>query len=571
MTTRTSVLHTLFPGDPDQHIVWTHNAPDGHKEIRERIGVAPASAYERHLCPETADGPGALGVMPGIPWRGRRVTSWAMLDFDAYTTETLATFQAALDPYELPYLLTTGTTGRGAHIWFLLSEPVTLKTAWRTVRFLGEVARHIGVTSLDLRPSQGDRRGSGILLPYRGAALDGLGVNPLVLPTGEPVPLDNALGLPCVEARRFAALGKRSDVSRFLSPAASRPRSPRRLRLPPLPSVLGPDGAAERWATELERVSGLWTEGRRHHLTLAVSAYGLALGIVGEQVRDDVMTVVTAASDTEHQQRLKLIERTRRRAEQGEGLAYLAFYTAAGVEAPGGTTEEVRERIGALLTDLMEQPWPGKAGKTARSLWKTFLRLAWRHGVLHSDGVELSVGWSQLLRDANVGSEDTLSQGLARLEDRQLLRRGRQSKGVNSGSFILLWTNRSTQARGGEVTPEEFFGFTTTLRNGRGKLGKRAEQVLDLILWHGPQTRRALARHLHTRPVDLFHLLDGLIDDRLLDEHARDGHLHLADHLDQHLGARQARDGTDTARDRQRILIQDKRQRYAQHLGRGRR
>lgn len=566
MTHRPSILQALFPGDPDQHIVWTHTAPDGRKEIRERPGPARLSGYERHLHPDTSSGPGALGVMPGVPWRGRRFTSWAMLDLDTFTPEALLALRAALDAQELPYLLTNGTTGRGAHLWFLLNEPITVMAAWRSVRFLGDVARHVGVTGLDLRPSQGSGRGSGILLPYRGAAPDGLGVNPLVLPTGESVPLEDVPDLPRAEAVKFAALGRRRDVPRFLGGVVSRPHPPRRSRLPRLPSILGPDGAPGRWAAELERVSGLWTEGRRHHLTLAVSAYGLALGIEGEQIRDDLMGVIGAAGDPEQAQRRAIIERTLERAVQGEPLAYLRFYEAAGVETPGGTIDAVRDRIADLLGDLMAQPWRGKAGKTDRSLWKTLLRLAWRHGELNPGGVELSVGWTQLVQEADIGSEDTLSQGLARLEDRELLRRGRQGSGAKSGSFILLWTNRRTQPTGGKITPEEFFGFTPTLRGGRGQLGKRAEQILDLIHWHGPQTRRALARQLHTRPADLRDLLDQLIDDRLLDELAHDGQLHLGDHLDQRLDDRRARDGTDTARARQAALIKDRRAQYARHL-----
>ncbi|WP_291432214.1 hypothetical protein [Deinococcus sp.] len=571
MTTRTSVLRTLFPGHPDQHLCWTHSNPDGSKEIRYRRRGAKNDDYERHLHPDTVPGPGALGVMPGVSRRGRLVTSWAMLDLDTFTPEALAALRGALDSHELPYLLTTGTTGRGAHLWFLLSEPITLRAAWRAVDFLGRAARHVGVTGLDLRPSQEEGTGSGVLLPYRGADRDGLGVNPLYLPTGEPVSLDDTPDLPRVDAGVFTALGRRRDVSRFLGGEGPRPRPPRRPRLPPLPSVLGPDGVPERWAAELERVRDLWTEGRRHHLTLAVSAYGLALGLPGEQVQADLMAVIVAAGDPEHQERLTIIERTLERAAQGESLAYRAFYAAAGLDAPGGTTDAVRERIAVWLDALMTQPWPGKGGKTDRSLWKTLLGLSWRYGVLHPDGVELSVAWTQLLREADIGSEDTLSQGLARLEALGLLQRGRHGEGTKSGSFILLWANRSTLTTGGKITPEEFFGFTTPLRNGRGRLGKRAEQILDLIHWHGPQDRRALARHLRTRPADLHDLLDQMIDDHLLEEHARDGPLHLAEQLAQHLEARQHRDGTNVARDRQRALIQDRRERYRARYARRRR
>lgn len=565
MTTRTSELQQAFPGHPERHIRWTHTNPDGRKAIREFQGVATPDDYARHLDFRTIDGPGALGLIPGQQHGRQWMTPWAVLDFDVFSNESLVAFRDVLDQWDMPYLINDGTTGRGAHLWFLLDASISLGTAWRSLRFLSQVAQYLGVEGLDVRPSQGTGHGSGILLPYRGGAEDGLGVNPLCLPTGEPVVLDDLNAVTRLSADVFAQLGRRRSVQKFIDGQAPRRRPE---RLPRLESTQSGERGISRWEEELRRITPLWVKGRRHNLTHALAAYAIHLGIVPAQMKADLLTVATGAADDELDARERIVEHCIERNAAGETLAYMPFYERARIAPPAGVGEVIQERLHSLLVHLMNHPWAGKSGKTDRSLLKTILAIAWRHGVVHVAGVEVSVAWSQLWREANIGSEDTLSQSLARLEGMGFLRRGKQADGTRSGSLVLTWTNRSTLTTGG--CPEEFFGFTTHFRNGRGRLGKRAEQIMDILFWHGPQTRISLAQHLASRPADLRKLLDQLVDEEVLEARVSDGCLHLPADLEERLSTRQQHDGTDRARLSQHALYEVRQRRYREFLTRRR-
>ena len=166
----------------------------------------------------------------------------------------------------------------------------------------------------------------------------------------------------------------------------------------------------------------------------------------------DLLALAREAGDTEIVARRAIIERTLERAAEGEAVAFHRFYADAGVDSPPLTALPiVRARVAGLLGELMDRAWPGKAGKTDRSLLKTMLRLAWQHGHAHPDGIELSVSWAQLLEEADVGSSETLATSLLRLEAAQILRRGAVAHGIKSGSFILLVTERSTLTAGGRM------------------------------------------------------------------------------------------------------------------------
>lgn len=565
MTRRVSELQRLFPGHPGRHIRWTHTDPKGDKEVRDRWGAATQKHYARHLEVLTADGPGALGLVPGQKHGRQWMTPWAVLDFDDFSAEALAAFRTVLDRWQLQYLINEGTTGRGVHLWFLLDAPLPMRTAWLSLQFLSQVAQYLGVEGLDLRPSQAAGRSSGILLPYRGGAEDGLGINPLCLPTGEPVALDDLNAVPRLSADVFAQLGKRRSVQKFIDGQTPRRRPE---RLPRLESTQSGERGISRWEEELRRITPLWVKGRRHNLTHALAAYALHLGIVPTQMKADLLTVATGAADDELDARERIVEHCIERNAAGETLAYMPFYERAGIAPPAGVGEVIQERLHSLLVHLMNHPWAGKSGKTDRSLLKTILAIAWRHGVVHVAGVEVSVAWSQLWQEANIGSEDTLSQSLARLEGMGLLRRGRQPDGARSGSLVLTWTNRSTLTTGG--CPEEFFGFTTHFRNGRGRLGKRTEQIMDILFWHGPQTRISLAQHLASRPADLRKLLDQLVDEDLLEARVSDGCLHLPADLEERLSTRQQHDGTDRAWLSQKALYDVRQRRFRELLTRRR-
>lgn len=76
-----------------------------------------------------------------------------------------------------PYL-DHGTTGRGAHLYIFLSEPLPQPKAHSVVKAVAELARRLGLGTSEIKPSNPYNPGTGIFLPYRGAERDGYGFNP---------------------------------------------------------------------------------------------------------------------------------------------------------------------------------------------------------------------------------------------------------------------------------------------------------------------------------------------------------------------------------------------------------
>ena len=562
-------LMTLFPGQPERHLRWLPGGTDGKKNVRELKSRTTPDLCRIHMAVQTGAGPGALGVMPGIRTGGIWRTPWAMLDFDRQKPADLKRYFEVLLAHNLTFTFNGGTTGRGTHVWFLLDKAITLRQAYRSLSFLKRVAESLGAEGIDLRPEKDSSTGSGIFLPYRGGGEDSFGVNPLVSGlTGEIIPLKELNLHPRQAVREFTRLAGLKSVERFLkgpSPVVMCPTY-----LPNLESVIGE--SQDRWKAELDRLGELWTEGRRHQLTLAATGYGVQQGIPHEQIMDDLLGIARDNDDEELEERRQTIQHSLDRIGTGELLAFLPFYEKAGVGRPGGPSAEVQALVLELLNAVMARPWKGKGGKTDRSLLKVLLELSWQHGYEHPQGVEISVAWSQLELDANIGSSDTLSRSIRCLEAHQWLRRGKTSQSTNSGSFILLTTNRSIHSMGGERMCVEYFGLAPHLRYGKGHLGKPSEQLIDLILWFGPQTVQELAERLESRPTDVRKKLTTLINDDIitLNGDLRTATLSITPNLKEQLNRRQEQDGSRKAREGQRSTHQVKRDQYVRFLERRR-
>ena len=68
------------------------------------------------------------------------------------------------------------------------------------------------------------------------------------------------------------------------------------------------------WSTELERVASEWQKGKRQHLTLALSCYGLSdLGLPFAQVQNDLLELARQKGDTEISTRAATTNTTRAR------------------------------------------------------------------------------------------------------------------------------------------------------------------------------------------------------------------------------------------------------------------
>ena len=455
------VLMTVFPGHPEQHIAWIPGGEPGEKNTTMRHRRAGLAEFSRHLHPDSRSGVGAVGIVQGIKTKRVWRTPWAVLDFDQQKPAELEEYFNLLSSRGLNFLFNTGTRGRGTHIFFLLDTAVTLHQAHKVLTLLKDVAKKLGAGLMDLRPESG-RPSSGLYLPYRGAGDDGYGANPLVdSATGVVIPLAQLPDHPRQPVAAFTALTRLRSAESFIAGPA---RNYRPERLPHLESVI--PVSRDRWAAELERLADFWTEGQRHHLTLAATAYGWHQGVPPGQIVTDLLTLAEDHNDEECKVRRTIIQGSLKKAAEGEPMAYHQFYEAADVPSPeGGTTAAVREQVEEMLATLMADPWKGKGGKTDRSLLKALLSLAWKYGYEHDDGVEVSAAWSTLEQEGSIGSSSTMSLSLSRLERRGWTRRGASSQEGKSGSFILLVEERSTLFRGGQ-TAEEYFALSPSLRYG---------------------------------------------------------------------------------------------------------
>ncbi|MDL2342705.1 hypothetical protein QOL99_00930 [Deinococcus sp. MIMF12] len=552
------MLSDLFPRQETRHIRWDPRSDPHNKQVYEAASPATLREFGTHLAEAAWPGPGALGLFPGFTPHGRKLplTTWAMLDFDEHRPDDLQPLFELLRRQGLTVLFNGGTRDRGTHLWFLLNRPIPVRQAYASLKFLQRVVRELVGITIELRPSSPSGQGVGVFLPYRGAELDGYGANPLVdFATSEILSLPELASGPRQDAADFIRLGTSRSVQRFTCGKA-RPRHPWH---PRLESVILEGEKTDRWDDELERLEELWEEGRRHSLTVAATCHGLNCGVPGEEIRRDLLDLARGCQDDELSERERAIGGVLARHGRGETISATHFYEEAGVPPPSKVSSIVRETIGELVDAMMADPWKTTAGKSARSVYKALLRLGWHHGHDHPEGAEVSVAWTQLEREANVGSTATLQNSLALLEQRGLLRRGLSPQGDKSGSFILLTTNRSTH-----ITEEEtrgYFSSSLHLRNGRGKLGKTAEQLFDLLLYFGPQSLAELAQRMDARPYDLHKHRDKLLIAGAIQED-QDGILCASPEMESHFARRFQEDGSLTAEERQEARIRERMARY---------
>lgn len=540
------LFQRLLRGDPQRHLRWLRGAQPNEKKIITVRRGPWVQEYEAHLHPDAQAGPNALGLFPGFPLPGREGlwTDWAMLDFDSQSPDDLQTLFELLSRQGLQVLANTGSRGRGTHLWFLLRRPISLPQAVASLQFLERVIRALELGKVDRRPQDG--AGAGVVLPYRGALVDGRGVNPFVdYQTGEELSLQALAEWERQDHRRFTQLGRLRSLERFLTgtyrPAGSwQPR---------VESVLEERTQEDRWEDELGRLEDLWVEGQRHFLVIGATCHGLNCRIDPEGIEQDLMALVTRCGDEEASERRRAIQETLRRAKQGKATSASYFYDQAGVEPPTKVSQEVQDLVVGLLDEMMGAPWPSQRGKSARSLYRALLRLAWHHGRQHPQGVEVSAAWSQLLQEAELGSSATLQGALLHLEGKELLRRGAGSSQGKSGSLVLLATECSTLIMGEKV--RGYFSLSPHLRNGPARLGKTAEQLLDLLLYHGPQDLTELAQRMKTRPSDLCKHRDALMLSGIITS-GDDHRLHVSPDLEIALDGRYRDDGTYHAREQQR-------------------
>ena len=435
-----------FTRHPAAHIECVSNGAEGKKVVTRRRPLSEKRIL-KHLNSSDANGQkgvGARGVSFTFPMEGstghgksKWYTDRIVFDFDVLVLDRLSDLAHTLEGNGIYIYLTNGTTGRGAHVHLPLeisiSQPEAYKLAEGCAAFFAEQE----LPRPELFPSCPSGQSKAILLPYRGAASSkrlGYGYNPLLDPTElTPIPIKNLAQL-----NRTSPNDLREFVKAVSKPAP-RVRPTRMQRSGTRPSHADPDAA---WHAELERVAPAWQEGKRQHLTLALSRYGLYdLGLPLEQVRNDVLELARQKGDLEIKSRQKTIEGTWEKMQRGEPVSRNNWYKKAGLEPPGkpAPSQDVLDFLERLEHYLLEQlsRWKGSAALTDRNVLQALISVAKQHGVIYANGVEVSISQRELAERAGV-TLSTVNRSLARLGKKGMVKTCTAKRKSDAGSVLLM-------------------------------------------------------------------------------------------------------------------------------------
>lgn len=309
------------------------------KDVRGHYPRPPVSLeIERHLYADDPDGIGAIGARPGYkdPFTGKWVVSWIALDVDGVQAAELGQLTAWLLEQGLKPYLTRGTTGRGAHLWLLLSRPMPKHRAHQAAQVIASKALQLGYPRPELFPSSAWEVGNGIFYPYRGGFKDGLGFNPLLDPeTLHPIPLEHLFPNLDLEILAILSADDVAALAHFNQPEALErlipPAQPRKTSRPPATPV---DGRAN-FRDEIKRIQPFYQADNRQNLILGLAAYALMrCGLPQGAVAEELKPLLEADDQGELPRRLRGIENTYRRHNSGEKIAIDGWYEKAGAHKP---------------------------------------------------------------------------------------------------------------------------------------------------------------------------------------------------------------------------------------------
>jgi len=261
---------------------------------------------------------------------------------------------------------------------------------------------------------------------------------------------------------------------------------------------------------ELERIRPYYYEPHRQDLVMGVTAYGLvALKLPAKEVKDSVTKFITSADTEEHKRREQALEGTITKHESGQRVAWVEFYKRTEVpllNAQGPTAEVLAELEKAEML-LGTRLWRGQAGLTDRSVFAALLLTARRHGVLHGEGIGVSISRRELAERSAI-STTTLNNALKRLGAQNLVVRDVTTKQQfgHSGMLVIVTSGvsrvaHSSPPKGGL---KEWDNLYTHAAFMHGCLGKSAPQLLIALLRaREPMTKAQLAQSVGRKPRDI--------------------------------------------------------------------
>lgn len=426
-------LLDLFGAARDNGISWVKGSGEDKSVTTLNRALTPED-FVRHLGPHSLTGPGSIGFFLVRRGASALETRVLALDFDKGNPRALQTMVDTLEARGIHPYTTCGSSGRGHHLYIFLAAPLALHDAWRALKALAAMAEEAGFDKVELRPSNGHSRGMGLLAPYKGAAADGLGSNPIrdPLASDSPVPIRQLESIDRTAINTVLSLIVGADNKCAI--AESPTRSP---TAPP------PQDAERRWRVELERLASSWTKDRRQLLAFGAAAFGVrGLKLDPARVKHDLMRLAAEHDDEELAKRQVAIEQTFARHAEGRLVAWRQHYTGAGLEPPStssGQPAPLPLRVW-LLHRLTTGTWHKRTGLTDMAVYAALVRRGLEHGRLEQHKLLVSVDVRTLAEEANVSSSSTRQKALKRLKDRHLIAPvdGWRRDLTDAGAFVIL-------------------------------------------------------------------------------------------------------------------------------------
>ncbi len=525
------ILRGLFPGHPAKRLLCTSVVRNESGGAKKKVVTIHRGAgledYSKHLDRKSYDGLGALGIIPTFPKSIGEKTRWFVwflaLDYDSISMQEIMTLIAVLEEYRVYVYVDQGTTGRGVHLYIFLSGPLLQREAHEVLVTIANLSKHLGLPYPEFMPSSTSGPGKGIFLPYRGAAEDGLGANPLIDPIGGvQIPLD-AADPDAVDSEVFRTeVGDLRTLIENLGGGSKSTTSHESSYNPIDISTYG--GGLRTWDAEMTRLKEIWVEGRRQYLTLGATAYGISLGMTAVRIKEDIEALERASTHPEVDERLKAVDRTIEKHVKGQRIAWRKFYNLADVEPPGANKMvpwEVILRLQILEDRLRSVPFKGMGGFTDLDVLDSLIEVGRKYGKLHPEGVEISISVRDLALVART-SKDTILKSIKRLRKAGWIKRSNYGQGTNSGSLVLLIDEdlafqELTNEDENKGVDEETTFHIPRFRWRSGNLGKTARPILMNLQRLQPCTKADVARAMGRKSRDIRNPMNRLWDDALVD------------------------------------------------------
>jgi CRP-like cAMP-binding protein len=546
-TARAQQLQIAFNPAAAGHIRLTRLDNDGGKKVVTRRQAPSLHEYSTHLHEASRAGPGALGLSPTfatsrIGATQRLLTAFAAIDLDATAPKDAQDVVEALAARGVPAYLSAGTSGRGTHVFVFFEEPIPCSTARAFVQVIAESFAGAGICVDKTFPSTANGVGASILLPYRAAAVDGVGANPLLI-AGDlrPLPLHALAHM----ARMPLSVIERINAEH----AESAANGDRRRR------TADSADPVFRVTEEVARLAPVWQDGRRTNLTLGFSGAAAMAGVPMAVVVKAIVRLERGGPDAPRvTRRVAIVKRTYHLHQTGNPIAFARFYENAGVPAPVLRPHHAKIQACLALVDWRKADTLGRSAPSARRILHALWNLAARVGRLTEAGVSVSVSRRQLAELSGL-AVSTVNAKMPMLVATGVLRtvNGERHRPGDAARVELLVQTNSDQSPqqpvhglGGQ---HEWSEFVQAWLFSRAGLGPTPGVVAATLGAQGPMDRAAIAAATGRAPKTILRALRRLEAHDLVQQRA-DGTYALANDAADRLADIETRLGVDARLER---------------------